>query len=250
MRFRLVLATAVIVSALFLIALVANLYSYNLADTYYKQLNMVRLDPLGEGMYSREVVAHDPIKRRIVFFGDSRAQQWPVPEGLPEFEFVNRGIGSQTSAQVALRFDAHVRPLGPDVLVVQVCVNDLKTIPLFPEHRATIISLCQEHLASIIAQARTIDSHVILTTVFPVGEPPLLRRPVWSDAIAEAIHTVNEHIRSLAAEDVIVLDAYARLADERGLLRPELSTDELHLNAAGYTVLNQQLVLLLRNMGD
>lgn len=91
---------------------------------------------------------------------------------------------------------------------------------------------------------------VILTTVFPVGELGLERRPVWSDAIADSINTVNEYIHSLAADDVIILDAYALLADDRGLVRPELGLDELHLNETGYALLNEHLIALLRNMGE
>lgn len=45
--------------------------------------------------------------------------------GLLQVEFINRGIGGQTSTQVAERFDANIAPLQPDVLVVRVCVNDL-----------------------------------------------------------------------------------------------------------------------------
>jgi lysophospholipase L1-like esterase len=247
---RIHLIAAVTAIILLLISLAANIYGFTLASAYYQQLNLLRLDPLGQGAYPSEAVPHDAGKQIFVFFGDSRAEQWPAPEGLPQFVFANRGIGSQTSAQVALRYDAHVRPLEPDVLLVQVCVNDLKTLPLFPEYAAAIIEGCQRNLDRIIAQARESGASVILTTLFPVGEPPLERRPVWSDAIADSINTVNEYVHSLAADDVIVLDTYALVANERGLLRPELSADELHLNAAGYAVLNEQLITLLQNMED
>ena len=88
---------------------------------------------------------------------------------------------------------------------------------------------------------------MVLTTIFPVGEPPLQRRPVWSSEIAAAINTVNQHIRSL---DVPVLDAYHLLADERGLLNPAYSVDELHLNPAGYALLNTELRRLLLTIRD
>lgn len=247
MRSRLILAAAFI---LLLISLAANVFGFRLASVYYQQLHSVRLDPLDLDAYTGDSIAPEPAQRVVVFFGDSRAQQWPAPENLPQFLFVNRGIGSQTSAQVALRFDAYVRLLEPDILLVQVCVNDLKTLPLFPEQAAQIIENCQRNLDSIIQQARSIGAWVILTTVFPVGEPGLERRPVWSDAIADSINTVNEYIHSLAADDVIILDAYALLADDRGLVRPELGLDELHLNETGYALLNEHLIALLRNMGE
>jgi len=65
----------------------------------------------------------------VVFFGDSRAYDWPAPSGLEGLEFVNRGIGNQTTAQVLGRFEAHIAPLHPQVVVLQVGINDLKLIP-------------------------------------------------------------------------------------------------------------------------
>lgn len=40
--------------------------------------------------------------------------------------------GAQTSAQVVWRFAEHIAPLQPDKIILQVGINDLKTIPLFP----------------------------------------------------------------------------------------------------------------------
>jgi lysophospholipase L1-like esterase len=221
-----------------------SLYLFHRADRYYRALNAVRLDPLGLNADFGPLPSPEPDRMRVVFLGDSRAQDWPAPD-LPGYTFLNRGIGSQTSAQVALRFDAHIRPLQPDVVVVQVCVNDLKTIPLFPQQADAIVDDCLRHLETILTGARDLGVQVILTTVFPVGEVPLERRLVWSDAVTHAIQRVNERIRTLAAADVTVLDAYALLADARGLLRADLALDELHLNAAGYAVLNRELHTLL-----
>ncbi len=55
--------------------------------------------------------------------------------------FVNRGIGNQTTAQVLGHFHAHVAPLHPQTIILQVGINDLKTIPLFPEQAETIIHI-------------------------------------------------------------------------------------------------------------
>lgn len=233
--------------ALLIVSVGLNVYLYRLTDRYYRQLNTVRLDPLGMDSFPAQPEMAPLAQPIVLFYGDSRAQQWPAPSDLPQFTFINRGIGSQTSAQVALRFEAHVTPIQPDVLVVQVCVNDLKTIPLFPENRETIVDTCKANIDKIVADAQAVGAVVVLTTIFPVGEPPLQRRPVWSSEIAAAINTVNQHIRSL---DVPVLDAYHLLADERGLLNPAYSVDELHLNPAGYALLNTELRRLLLTIRD
>jgi lysophospholipase L1-like esterase len=74
----------------------------------------------------------------------------------------------------------------------------------------------------------------------------LARRPFWSSEIETAVLDVNVTIRSLASERVIVLDAFAVLADEDGRLRHDYANDELHLNEAGYRALNQELHRVLQ----
>lgn len=176
-----------------------------------------------------------------MFFGDSRALSWASPD-MRGFEFINRGIGNQTSEQIRLRWEQHVAPLRPDSVVLQLCVNDLKTIPLFPERRDAIVKQCQSNLKAIVEMARQAGSKVVLTTVFPLGEVPLERKLFWSDDVAVAISEVNEFIYTLEGEGVLVADAYELLREEASeKVRPEYSRDLLHLNAEGYEMLNQNL---------
>ncbi|MCB8928084.1 MAG: SGNH/GDSL hydrolase family protein [Ardenticatenaceae bacterium] len=224
-----------------------NSYLFGKTKQYYWELNATRLDPLGlsefpvgEGVMKEEVGV-----RTAVFFGDSRAAQWPDLDGLEGYRFFNRGIGSQTSVQVAARFQAHVAPLEPDVIIVQMCINDLKTIPLFPQNEQAIIQNCLANIDQVLAEAEQLGTQVILTTVFPVGDVPLERRIVWSPAIAEAVKTVNEQIRSKASDTVFIFDSYALLADTQDKLALEFAHDELHLNDAGYTHLNANLIQYL-----
>src|SRR5262245_5896404 len=95
-----------------------NIWLYQRSSEYYLELNNTRLDPFGLRSYQSGTggLPEQSSARRVVFFGDSRAADWPAPT-LPGFGFVNRGIGAQTSAQVAGRFAAHITPLHPQVLV-------------------------------------------------------------------------------------------------------------------------------------
>lgn len=220
-----------------------NVFLFAQGREYYLQLHETRLDPLGLDYGAPDPDATGPAgpeRTTVVFFGDSRAAEWPAPD-LGQYRFVNRGVGSQTSAQVVRRFDAHVRPLQPRLVILQVGINDLKTIPLFPERKVSIVARCQENIRQIVSQSTDLGATVILTTIFPVGRVPVERRPFWSDEVAAAVDEVNAYIRSLAGEQVVVLDAFAILADERGVARPEYSRDLLHLNEAGYEALNEAL---------
>jgi lysophospholipase L1-like esterase len=187
----------------------------------------------------------------VLFFGDSRAAEWDAPAGLNEhFRFMNRGVHGETAVQAAARFPYHVRPMQPDVLIVQVGGNDLKTLPLFPQQQEQIIANCKSSLEQIVAQAREMGATVILTTVFPLGEVPLERRIVWSPAVGESISEINGFIQSLEGEGVVVLDTVPILVNEDGRVRQAYSRDLLHLNEAGYAALNGELMEVLAALGD
>ena len=228
-------------------SLTLNGYLFKLARSYYLQLNEARLDPLGLRYYSttpdpRLVSDSDLVS--VVLYGDSRAAQWTA---LPRegFVFVNRGVGAQTSAQALERFDAHVGLLRPQVVLIQVGINDLKTIPLLPEHRASIVTSCVDNIRQIVQKSVDLGAVVILTTIFPVGKVPVERMPFWSDDVSLAVEQVNATLRSWEGGGVIVLDAFSLLADEQGVTRSAYSQDLLHLTAAGYEALNNALAPVL-----
>jgi lysophospholipase L1-like esterase len=230
---------------LLLFSLVANLAGAWLVKYLYAAENAVRLDPLQLSVYP-EAPAKSPTLKRVVFFGDSRALSWLAP-ALQGVEFVNRGIGDQSSEQIRLRYAAHIEPLKADWLILQLGVNDLKTIPLFPEQHNLIVERLKNNIRSIVEQAQADGSRVILTTIFPIGKVPLERRLVWSNEVAPAIREVNEFILSLASEQVIIFDAFAVLqSQQRDLIQANYSRDLLHLNAAGYEALNQALLKQLQ----
>ncbi len=228
-------------------SLALNIGLYLQARLYYREVNDVRLDPLGTLTREQWPPLGNRAARRVVFYGDSRAAQWPAPR-IERYEFINRGIGAQTSAQVLGRFAAHIAPLKPDVLVVQVCINDLKAIGIFAEQEAAIIEQCKQHLRGIVAAARANGiRQIVLTTVFPTtGDVPVARRMVWSGRIDIAANALNEDVRTWSASDVVILDAAQLLSNDAGQLRRDYSVDLLHLNEAGYRVLNEALVKLLR----
>ena len=225
-----------------------NIRLFSRAKQYYRELNQTRLDPLGlnDNPVNAQPVTNTK-QTRVVFFGDSRAASWIAPN-LSEYEFINRGIGSQTSVQAIERFAYHVISLKPKIVIIQVGVNDLKTIALFPERRNSIIANCQGNIKRIVDESRNLGAVVILTTIFPVGEVPLERKPFWSDDISLAIKEVNAYIATLAGEKIIVFDTFPILGDSQGMILPKYRSDELHLNAQGYEILNQNLSQLFNTM--
>lgn len=224
-----------------------NFVLFNQAKRYYLEVNQTRLDPVGLGYYSTSEKPIFKEQPRIVFFGDSRAENWQAPN-LNRYEFINRGISAQTSVQTIQRFAQHIHPLQPKVIIVQVGINDLKAIALFPERKTEIIATCRSNIEQIVKQSKALGAIVVLTTIFPVGDVPLQRQPFWSDEISKAVKEMNQHLATLAEDRVIVLDTFSMLVDEQGMLRREYRVDELHLNSQAYSLLNQALVKQLETL--
>lgn len=247
---RILITTTVLLTLALAISIFLNFFLFNQGRQYYHELNLTRLDPVGLSVYPSQSDENTNSKKlRFVFFGDSRAYQWPEPPGLDQFEFINRGIGAQTSSQAVERFDEHIVPLQPDILLIQMGINDLKAIPLFPHLKSRIISTCQDNIKRSVQEARKQGATVILTTIFPPGKLPLERRLFWSEDVGEAIEGVNQFIYSLEAEKVIVFDTGKVLADGKGLVREEYSWDFLHVNEVGYEALNRKLGDILEELG-
>lgn len=147
--------------------------------------------------------------------------------------------------QTVQRFEYHVSSLQPNIVVIQVGVNDLKTVALFPESRDSIVANCRDNIKRIVDESKSLGATVILTTIFPVGEVPIQRKPFWSDDIRLAVNEMNDYINTLAEDKVIIFDTFSILANNQGMILQKYSKDELHLNNQGYEILNQELVQLL-----
>ncbi|RIK28585.1 MAG: lysophospholipase [Anaerolineae bacterium] len=232
-----------------LIGLIAmNTLLYRELRKYYTLLYESELDPIGLTYFQDESLPQTNNLPVVVFFGDSRAAQWPAPQ-IEGFTFINRGIGNQTSTQVLLRYEEHVQPLKPKIVIIQVCINDLKTLPLFAGRETEIIENCKANIQEIIKKSLSLKSTVILTTIFPTsGDVPLTRRPVWSDDIYLAIEEVNSFILNMHMENVIVFDAASILSDSDGNTKEEYVFDLLHLNNNGYNALNLELSKILESL--
>jgi len=220
-----------------------NVFFYRQGKAYYLQLNATRLDPLGLSAYpDTKEQLQQPV---VVFFGDSRAAQWPPPAQLENVTIINRGIGAQTTAQVIGRFQQHILPLTPRIIVLQVGINDLKTIPLFPGQKEKIIQNCKSNIKQLIDMSLDSGADVVLTTIIPLGKLPVERNFFWSSDVAAAIIDVNAYLETLTGDRVKVFDTSQVLANSEGIVDPKYSKDFLHLNPDGYEALNSAITGIL-----
>ena len=203
-------------------SLVLNYFFYKRA---FIPLQSAKLDPIGLDYYSSASTSNKPEGvPEVMFYGDSRALSWG-PYKSTELHFTNRAIGNQTSTQIVQRFQAHAAVHKPQVFLVQMCVNDLKMIPLFPNKGERIIQDCKDNIQLLIDKAKQIDSKVVLTTVFPLGDISVFRNVlgITEAPIIDSIVQVNDFIKTLASEDTLIFDSYKLLVGEDHKINPDYS---------------------------
>jgi lysophospholipase L1-like esterase len=179
-------------------------------------------------------------EQRVVFMGDSITDIWGNPQFGPFFPgkpYINRGIGGQTTPQMLVRFRPDVIELHPKVVVILAGTNDIagNTGPMTLEET-------EQNLASMSELARQHDVRVVLASVTPVvdGVPnPKGGKYVQTDKRPpESILRLNDWIKKYCADyGHVYLDYFSAMVDDKGFLKPDLTFDGLHPNAAGYAVM-------------
>ena len=189
---------------------------------------------------NRALAAPAAGEHRVVFMGDSITDSWPQPRFGPFFPgrpYVGRGISGQTTPQMLIRFRPDVIALKPKAVVILAGTNDIagNTGPMTDEQIAG-------NLASMAELAKANGIRVIFSSILPVSEyhvrpgdtapPQTTRRPM------ARITALNAWMKEYAAANGhVYLDYVTAMTDAKGLLRAELSEDDLHPNAAGYAVM-------------
>lgn len=187
-----------------------------------------------------EVAASQQPKHLTILAGDSLSLWFPNEMLLPERNWLNQGISGETSRGLLNRLDLFDRTQ-PEAIFVMIGINDLirgvKDETILANQQRIIRYLQRVHpQAKIIVQSILPHSDQKVTWE---GRDRLLAIP------NSRIRELNERLKAIAQkEEVIYLDLYPLFADAQGNLKPELSTDGLHLNPQGYLVWRNALVVL------
>ena len=170
---------------------------------------------------------------RVVFFGDSITDKWPLEQYFPGKPYINRGISGQTTPQMLIRFRQDVIDLKPKIVVILAGTNDIagNTGPMRLED-------IEANLASMAELARAHEVKVILASILPVNNYTPQSLELFGERSPEKILTLNRWLKDYcAANNLIYLDYFDAMVDDKGLLKREFAEDGLHPNAAGYKIM-------------
>ena len=169
---------------------------------------------------------------RVVFYGDSITDAWTRNGGtfFPGKPYVNRGISGQTTEQMVVRFRQDVVNLHPTAVVILAGTNDIagNTGPETPE-------MIEDNFRSMVDLARANNIRVVLASVLPAAGYPWKRS---AGNPADKIRALNDWLKTYAAsQNITYLDYYSAMAGPDGGMKPGISIDGVHPNAAGYAIM-------------
>ena len=183
-----------------------------------------------------ELKLHAAANNRVVFMGNSITEGWfqMRPDFFDNRDYINRGIGGQTTPQMLLRFRQDVVDLNPKVVVILAGTNDIAGNSGYISLEAIISTI--KSMAEI---ANANEIKVIISSILPAIDYP------WKPGLdpASKIITINKALKAFSEENnFIYLDYYAAMVDDKGGLKvPEYTTanDLVHPNKDGYLVMEK-----------
>lgn len=183
-----------------------------------------------------ELKLHTKVENRVVFMGNSITEGWVIirPEFFKNRDYINRGIGGQTTPQMLLRFRQDVIDLNPKVVVILAGTNDIAGNTGY-----TSLETIINNIKSMAEIANANSIKVIISSILPAIEYP------WKPGLnpAPKIITINKALKTYAKENnFIYLDYYSAMVDDKGGLKvPDFTTadDLVHPNKAGYLIMEK-----------
>ena len=178
--------------------------------------------------------------QRVVFMGNSITEGWSNfdPDFFNENQYINRGIGGQTTPQMLLRFRQDVVDIKANTVVILAGINDIaeNTGPItLNQILGNIISMCE------LADQNNI--RVILCSVLPANNFPWQPKINPTQKVIELNKMILEYANS---KSITYVDYYSKMVDEQQGLIPSYGYDPVHPNLEGYVVMKHILSEVLK----
>ena len=129
-----------------------------------------------------------------------------------------------------VRFKQDVIDLKPRVVVILAGTNDIagNTGPISNED-------IEANFASMAELAHVHNIRVVFSSVLPVHNYTPQSKELFAQRSSERILALNRWLKEYcAANNLVYLDYFTPMVDDKGLLKRDLAQDGLHPNKAGY----------------
>lgn len=196
------------------------------------------------GQLCRYAAANRALRERprVVFMGDSITDNWiNLAPAFWTAGRVDRGISGQTTPQMLLRFRQDVIALRPQAVHIMAGANDVAG-----NTGAATMETVQGNIQSMAELARANGIKVILASVPPAAAFP------WSPGKQPApqIAALNAWLKAYAQRSGFTwVDYHPALGTAEGAMKPELASDGVHPNAAGYAAMAPVALDAIRRAG-
>ncbi|WIW90865.1 SGNH/GDSL hydrolase family protein (plasmid) [Sphingobium sp. V4] len=171
-----------------------------------------------------------PGEQRVVFLGDSITDGWNLTASFPGKPYVNRGIGSQVTAQMLLRFHQDVVALKPRVVVILAGINDVQGF--LQQESPEQIESNWEAMADL-AHAHGIK--VVFGSILPVNDYTPAAKNVVQERKPALLVGLNAWLRAFCVRrGHVFADYHAALVDRNGLMAAAYTQDGVHPLENGY----------------
>ncbi|HUV30016.1 MAG TPA: GDSL-type esterase/lipase family protein [Acidobacteriota bacterium] len=164
---------------------------------------------------------------RVVFFGASITARWDLERDFPRVSILNRGVGGQLVPQMLARFKRDVVDLRPRAVVIKFCSINIR--PQLP------LAVLKDGMEMMTQLARANDITPVVSTIIPAGKP---EAHIGDFSAADSLRAFNTWVRQYAeVNSLYLIDFAAAIEDDDGFLPRDCSTDPVHVNERGYTIL-------------
>ncbi|PXA87142.1 GDSL family lipase [Nostoc sp. 3335mG] len=172
-------------------------------------------------------------EKRVVFLGDSITDRWNLGLFFPDKPYVNRGIGSQVTAQMVLRFHQDVIDLKPSAVILLAGVNDVQGF-LQQDDQAQI----EENYEAMADMADRHGIRLVFSSILPVNNYEPKADKVVAERHPDELRALNAWLRDFSRErGYQYADYYSAMIDARGLMRKGLTDDGIHPTDNGYAIM-------------
>ncbi len=174
-------------------------------------------------------------KKNTVFIGDSLIEEYPIQEMFGRHDYLNRGIGGDTTEQLLKRLDRTLKGLHYHQVVLLIGTNDLSN-NISPEKTIN-------HIHQIVDRIKHLNqtTRVLILSVLPVTEEKMSHIDLKTVGVRtnQTIDIMNKALKKL--EGAVFIDLNTKLKDQKGQLNPLYTREGLHLSPQGYQVITEAL---------